>query len=51
VRSLLSAAIEEADPDARNVVAVLDGIPDVYERAMESLQRGRAGETIALDEL
>jgi hypothetical protein len=26
-RSLLSAAIEEADPEARNIVAVLDGIP------------------------
>lgn len=39
---------EEADPDARNLVAVLDGIPGACERAVESLQRGRAGETIAL---
>jgi hypothetical protein len=50
-RALLSAAIEEADPDARHIVAVLDGIPGAYERAVESLQRGRAGETITLDEL
>ena len=50
-RSLLSVAIEEADPDARHVVAVLDGIPGAYERALQSLERARAGETIALDEL
>ena len=50
-RSLLSAAIEEADPEARNIVAVLDGIPGAYEHAMQSLERARAGETIALDEL
>jgi len=50
-RSLLSAAIEEADPEARNIVAVLDGIPGAYEHALQSLERARAGETIALDEL
>lgn len=50
-RSLLSIAIEEADPEARNIVAVLDGIPGAYEHAMQSLERARAGETIALDEL
>ena len=50
-RSLLSVAIEEADPDARHVVAVLDGIPGAYEHARQSLERARAGETIALDEL
>jgi hypothetical protein len=50
-RSLLSTAIEEADPDARNVVAVLDGIPGSYERARLGLERARKGETIALEEL
>ena len=50
-RSLLSAALEEADPEARNLVAVLDGIPGAYEHATQSLERARAGETIALDEL
>ncbi len=50
-RSLLSSAIEEADPDARNVAAVLDGIPGAYERAHLGLERARAGETISLDEL
>lgn len=50
-RSLLSTAIEEADPDARNVAALLDGIPGAYERAQLGLQRGFAGESISLDEL
>ena len=50
-RSLLSLAIEEADPEARHIVAVLDGIPGAYEHAMQSLEHARAGETIALDEL
>ena len=50
-RSLLSTALEEADPEARNLVAVLDGIPGAYEHALQSLERARAGETIALDEL
>lgn len=50
-RSLLSTAIEEADPDARNIAALLDGIPGAYERAQLGLKRARAGETISLDEL
>lgn len=50
-RSLLSMAIEEVDPDARNVAAVLDGIPGAHERARLGLERARAGETISLDEL
>jgi hypothetical protein len=50
-RSLLSTAIEDADPQAHSIVAVLDGIPGAYERAQQGLQRARAGETIPLDEL
>jgi hypothetical protein len=50
-RSPLSTAIEEADPDARNIVEILDGIPGAYERAMQSLDRARTGGTISLDEL
>jgi hypothetical protein len=49
--SLLSAAIDQVDPFPDNIAAVLDGIPGLYERVMESLARGRAGETIPLDEL
>jgi hypothetical protein len=50
-RSLLSTAIDEADPDARNVTDLLDGIPGAYERAQLGLRQARAGETIALDQL
>jgi hypothetical protein len=49
-RSLLSMAIEDADPEARNVVTLLDGIPGAFERAQLGLERGLAGETIDLDE-
>jgi hypothetical protein len=50
-RSLLSIALDEADPDARNVAALLDGIPGAYERAQLGRELAQAGETIALDEL
>jgi hypothetical protein len=50
-RSLLSVAIEEADPDARDIATLLDGIPGAYERAELGLGRARAGETVSLDEL
>ena len=50
-RSLLSNALDEADPDARNVVELLDGIPGAYERAQLGLEQARAGKTITLDEL
>jgi hypothetical protein len=50
-RSLLSSAIDEADPDARNVVALLDGIPGAYERAQLGAEQARRRETIPLDQL
>jgi len=50
-RSLLSTAIEDADPDARNIVEILDGIPGAHERATQSLDRARTGETLSLNEL
>jgi hypothetical protein len=50
-RSLLSSAIEDADPDARDVAALLDGVPDAYERAQLGLEQARRGETIALEDL
>ena len=50
-RSLLSSAIDDADPDARNVVELLDGIPGAYERARLGLSQARAGKTVPLDEL
>ena len=50
-RSLLSSALDDADPDARNVVELLDGISGAYERAQLGLEQAKAGETVALDEL
>jgi predicted transcriptional regulator len=50
-RSLLSTAIEEADPEARSVTALLDGIPGAYERAQAGLAQARTGEAIDLDQL
>ena len=50
-RSLLSHAIDEADVDPSNVVALLDGISGAFERAQLGLEQARLGQTIALDEL
>lgn len=49
-RSLLSTAIDEADPDAPNIAALLDATPGAYERARLGLEQARAGRTIPLDE-
>jgi hypothetical protein len=50
-RSLLSMAIEDADPDPRNIAALLDGIPGAYEQAQLGLRQAREGRTLPLDEL
>jgi adenylate kinase family enzyme len=50
-RSLLSTALDEADPDASNVAALLDGIPGALQRAELGREQADAGETIRLDEL
>jgi predicted transcriptional regulator len=50
-RSLLSSALDEADPDARHVVELLDRIPGAYERAQLGLEQAKTGETVSLDKL
>lgn len=50
-RSLLSTALDEADPDARHVAELLDGIPGAYERAQLGLEQAHAKNTISLDDL
>jgi hypothetical protein len=50
-RSLLSSALDDLDPDAHNVVELLDGIPGAYERARLGLAQAKRGETISIDEL
>lgn len=50
-RSLLSTAIDEADPDPANVVTVLEGLDGAFERAELGRRQAAAGETIPLDQL
>jgi predicted transcriptional regulator len=50
-RSLLSTAIDDADPDARNVVELLDSIDGARDRAQVGLHQAHAGDTISLDAL
>jgi hypothetical protein len=50
-RSLLSSALDDADPDARTITALLDGIPGAFEEAQLGLKQGREGKTVPLDEL
>jgi hypothetical protein len=48
-RSLLSTALDEADPDARTVTEVLEAIPGAWERANLGLRQARGGDTRTLD--
>ena len=50
-RSLLSAALDQADPDATNITTLLDSIPGARDRAQEGLGDIAAGRVISLDEL
>jgi hypothetical protein len=49
-RSLLSNALDGADPEPAHIVALLDGIPDAWERAQEGRAQAARGEGIPLDE-
>jgi predicted transcriptional regulator len=50
-KSLLSTALDGADPDAEHIVELLDAIPGAYERTQEGIAQARRGEGIPLDEL
>jgi predicted transcriptional regulator len=50
-RSLLSQALDEADPDPRHVVALLDALPGAWKRANQGLKDAKAGRTVNLDDL
>lgn len=50
-RSLLSTALDEADPNPRNVAALLDRLPGALERARLGAEQARAGLGTPLDEL
>lgn len=50
-RSLLSTAIDEADPDPRTITDLLDRIPGAWEAAMDGLAEAKEGKGIPLEEL
>jgi hypothetical protein len=50
-RSLLSTALDQADPDPATVTALLDAIPNAYERAQQGLREARLGQGIRLEDL
>ena len=50
-KSLLSTALDNADPDAEHIVALLDAIPGAYERASEGIAQARRREGTPLDRL
>jgi hypothetical protein len=50
-RSLLSTAIDDADPDPSNIVALLDGIDGAWDDAREGWRQAQEGDTIPLDQL
>jgi hypothetical protein len=50
-RSLLSTALDDADPDAARITEILDAIPGAWQRTQEGLAQAGRGEGTALDEL
>lgn len=50
-KSLLSTALDGADPEAAHIVALLDSVPGAYERTQEGIDQARRGEGIPLSEL
>jgi len=50
-RSLLSLALDDADPEARRITELLDSIPGAWERTQKGLEQARRGETLPLSDL
>ena len=50
-KSLLSTALDDANPDAEHIVELLNSIPGAYDNAQEGRAQARRGEGIPLDEL
>ena len=50
-RSLLSSALDQADPDAQSITALLDAIPGAFESALEGRRAIREGRAIRVEEL
>lgn len=50
-RSLLSTALDDADPEASRITEILDAIPGAWDRTQEGLAQAARGEGTPLDEL
>lgn len=50
-RSLLSTALDDADPDAVRITEILDAIPGAWQRTQGGLAQAARGEGTPLDEL
>ena len=50
-RSLLSSALDEADPDPRTITALLDRIDEAWGDAMAGVEDARAGRTVRVEDL
>ena len=50
-RSLLSTALDQADPDAASVAALLEAIPGAYERAQQGRDDAQGGRAVRLEDL
>jgi predicted transcriptional regulator len=50
-RSLLSTALDDADPDSARITEILDAIPGAWDRTQEGLAQSARGEGMPLDEL
>jgi len=50
-RSLLSTALDGADPDPRNVTVLLDRIDGAWEDALRGTEEADAGEAVPLEDL
>jgi predicted transcriptional regulator len=50
-RSLLSTALDQADPDAGAITMVLDSIPGAWDRAQDGLADIAAGRVTPLDDV
>jgi predicted transcriptional regulator len=50
-KSLLSTALDGADPEAAHIAELLDATPGAYGRTQEGIAQARRGEGVPLDEL
>lgn len=50
-RSLLSSALDQADPKPAHIAALLNGIPGLHERVQLARKQARTADLIPLDEL